>query len=99
MGLFPNLRALLANCGGRNLRGARFAGNLHGKAVDDARFLAICHSLILANGVRKTTSPNRNAATLARLIDNGKVTLGKDIDVLDAGASVGLDAGATHALL
>jgi len=97
--LLPSLRALLANCGGKNLRGARFAGNLHGKRVDDAQFLAICHSLILANGVRKTTSPNRNAATLARLVAKGRLKLGRDLDVLDAGASVGLDAGATLALL
>jgi hypothetical protein len=93
------VRTLLANCGGGNLRRARYAGALSEGPVDDERFLAICHSLIFPNGVRKTTSPSRNSATLTRLLESGVLPIGKDLDVLDVGASIGLDAASTLALL
>ncbi len=58
-GLIPNFLAkcknVAANCGGLNLRGRRFAGHLR-DAVDERRHVEIMHSLILPNGVRKTTN-------------------------------------------
>lgn len=93
------LRTLFANCGGGNLRRSRYAGLLWNGPVDDEQFLAICHSLIFPNGVRKTTSPSRNSATLRRLIESGTLPLGPDLNVLDVGASIGLDAASTLGLI
>jgi len=92
-------RDFFGNCGGRNLHGSRFAGNLDTRGVDDEQFLAICHSLIFSNGVRKTTSPARNKATLEWLFETGLAEVRGEIDVLDAGCSIGLDAQSTFDLL
>lgn len=90
-------RVVAANCGGRNLRGSRFAGRLADGQLSDDEFLAICHSLIFPNGVRKTTSPARNTATLEKVL--ASVELAPELDVLEVGASIGVDAKATFDLL
>lgn len=90
---------LFANCGGWNPRSSRFAGSLATGTVDDEQLLAICHSLIFPNGVRKTTSGSRNVTTLNKLLDDGLLPLKADLDVLDIGASIGLDATSTLRLL
>lgn len=93
------LRHLMNNCGGVNLRGSRYAGILGRGPVSDEQFLAVCHSLIFPNGTRKTTASSRNSATLEQLVTAGKLPLGKDLEVLDVGASIGLDASSTLSLL
>lgn len=89
-----------ANCGGTNLRSERFAANLLRDDLSDDQFLGIMHSLIFPNGVRKTTARGRNTAVLRKLLDEGALALPRrPLRVLDIGASGGLDALATHALL
>ncbi len=94
----PHIAAFLGNCGGANRRRARFAGNLLRHDLTEAEFLAIYHSLIFPNGVRKTTAPERNSMVMRRVLEAGYVGR-KKIRVLEVGASAGLDALATWKLL
>ncbi len=90
----------VSNCGGTNRRRARFAGELAKGDVPDDQFLAIMHSLIFPNGVRKTTAPARCAGVVRELLAKGELVRGKGpIRVLEIAPSAGLDAKSTHALL
>jgi SAM-dependent methyltransferase len=105
--VFGRLRAVvpesvagaLANCGGTNRDGRRFAGRLLDPSLTEDEYLAICHALIFPNGVRKTTRPQRNADILRTHALRDFLSDGAHIRVLDIGASVGLDAVASCALL
>lgn len=89
------VRSALSNCGGTNRRGSRFAGRLGSPDLSDDELVAICHSLILPNGVRKTTAPSRNSIVVERLVRSCVLELPSSVRVLDVGASIGLDAKAT----
>jgi hypothetical protein len=98
--MFPQKAAsVLANCGGFNRRGERFAGNLLRTDLSSADYEAICHSLIMANGVRKTTSGSRNGMAVQAAIDTGRLPRHRALKVLDIGASFGIDAMSTYELL
>jgi SAM-dependent methyltransferase len=93
--LMNQFRGALANCGGWNPRGQRFAGQL-AEDSDAAQRLGILHSLILSNGVRKTTNYGRNVELVREVLPwlpDG------DLSVLDVGASSGTDAKETLAAL
>jgi hypothetical protein len=94
------MKGIVANCGGTNRRGDRFAGNLLNRDLSDEQFTGIMHALIFPNGVRKTTMRGRNAGLLERLLDRGDLVLpDRPLRVLDVGASGGLDAITTFHLL
>ncbi len=105
--LFQRVRSLvpesvasaLANCGGLNHDGRRFAAHLLDPDLTDDEYLAICHALIFANGVRKTTSYQRNVEVVRSVGAKGLLPRGARIRVLDVGASVGLDGLATYSFL
>jgi hypothetical protein len=89
----------LANCGGTNFRKDRFAGNLVRRDLTDEQFIAILHSLIFPNGVRKTTTHSRNTELIAGLLDRKELQLKDGLRALDIGASGGLDALSSFDLL
>jgi hypothetical protein len=89
----------VANCGGTNWRRGRFAGNIVRSDLTSDEYVAICHSLIFPNGVRKTTSPTRNTQVMRKLLELGYLVRKPSIRVLEVGASAGLDALATWELL
>src|SRR5262245_19348648 len=93
------IKNTLSNCGGINRRPERFAGCLMDKDLDDERYLAILHSLITPAGIRKTTTRSRNVDTLTELFDRGVLPDRRSLKVLEIGASAGLDALSTLALL
>ncbi len=99
MRLLSGIAGAISNCGGVNLRGSRFAGHLGDAGLTEAQYLAICHALIMPNGVRRTTSASRNTAIFRRLIEEGAVVLPSRAHALDVGASGGLDARSTCAML
>jgi len=65
----------------------------------EEQYLRILHALIMPSGIRKTTAPGRNASVIAGLLDRGLLRLAPKVAVLDIGASTGVDAHATDALL
>ena len=90
--------AVLTNCGGLNIRRARYAGRLLDSDLADAEVVAIAHSLILRNGVRKTTAPGRNTSVLRDLV--GHLSHPADgLRVLDIGSSFGFDALTNYEVL
>jgi hypothetical protein len=93
MGLVSSLKAALSNNGGFNSRRARFAGLLADRPTAPER-IAILHSLIFPNGVRKTTAPGRNSERINR-IARTYLTGRKELKVIDVGSSSGLDASET----
>lgn len=93
------LRGAVANCGGINLRPSRFAGRLAEEAPTEDGLLGVLHSLILPNGVRKTTSRGRNASLIESLAGDGRLGAPRRRRVLEIGASAGLDALATVPVL
>ncbi len=90
------VKGAFSNCGGTNLRGGRFAGNLLSPVTDD-EFLGILHALIFPNAVRKTTGPGRNRSALERVLAHPDFPHGRELRILEVGASAGLDALATRA--
>src|SRR5262249_13006905 len=64
-----NVQGALANCGGTNLRRARFAGELLRQDLTHSQYLRIFHSLILKGGIRKTSAAARNRPIIQRLLD------------------------------
>src|SRR4051794_21398568 len=97
--LVPDKAAsMLTNCGGYNRRGERFAGNLTKPALSSADYEAICHSLILPTGVRKSTSAARNGAVVQAAIERGVLPRDRALKVLDMGGSFGVDAMSTYEL-
>jgi hypothetical protein len=96
---FPRLTAAFCNCGGMNRRGSRFAGRLLKSNLSDEEYEAICHSLVMPNGVRKTTVESRNTELLRRLWKSEQLPLANPISVLDVGAGFGLDALSTWQFL
>lgn len=104
MNFLANLRqskiaAVFSNCGGMNRRPSRFAGNLLRKDLSEQDYLGIYHTLIFPNGVRKTTSPNRNVEAVKLVSSKGLLPNKRDIRILDVGASAGLDAFSTYEFL
>ena len=97
--LSDDLKGAVSNCGGRNRRHERFAGHLAQRNIAEEQYVAICHSLIFPNGVRKTTSARRNTELVQSLLDRGLLKLPKHVRVLEAAASAGLDAISNHELL
>ncbi len=90
----------LSNCGGTALDPERFAGHLVRTDLSELDFLRIYNALIFPNGVRKTTGRARNTGPLRALSDRGIIGQpGTRLRVLEVGASAGLDALATRALL
>jgi hypothetical protein len=89
---------MLSNCGGYNLRGERFAGNLVRTDLSAAEYEAICHSLILPGGVRKSTSAGRNEAAIRKWLALEGLPQ-RPLRVLDIGASFGFDAMSNYELL
>lgn len=99
-GLVPEtLKGAIASCGGYDPRGHRFAGHLSNPNLSEAQFLGICDALILPNGTRKTTGPARNGPLVRTLRDRGLLGERDHVRVLDVGASAGLDALSTCAIL
>lgn len=93
-------------------RSANFCGNLlqikdEYKHADTNRrseltkqFESIVNSLVLKNGVRKTTYPNRHNAAITSICSNEKLKLGKgSISVLDIPSSVGLSSLGVYKIL
>ncbi len=97
--LSEDLKGVVSNCGGRNRRHERFAGHLAQRNIPEEQYVAICHSLIFPNGVRKTTSARRNTELVTSLLDRGILKLPARVRVLEAAASAGLDALSNHELL
>src|SRR5262245_38117511 len=90
---------VVSNCGGTNLSTSRFAGHLLDPELTEERFAAICHCLIFANGVRKSTQRGRNLEIVRSELDHGRLPGKKELHALDIGASGGLDALATYDVL
>jgi hypothetical protein len=80
-----DVKAALGNSGGFNWS-ERFAGEIARPHVDR---VAILHSLILSNGVRKTTNYHRNSLVIQRVIAYLPTS---HLRVLDVGSSSGADA-------
>jgi hypothetical protein len=93
------LSGAFSNTGGTNFLRTRFAGNLLRGDLSEKEYLRICHALILANGVRKTTDARRNTAILERHLADGLIMARDGMRVLDIGASLGVDAKDTYGLL
>ncbi|MBS2016787.1 MAG: hypothetical protein JST00_28135 [Deltaproteobacteria bacterium] len=93
------LKGAIASCGGYDPRFHRFAGHLANRDLSEAQFLGICDALILPNGTRKTTGPSRNGPLVRELRDRGLLATQPHLRVLDVGASAGLDAMSTRAIL
>lgn len=93
------IASIFSNCGGMNYLKERFSGNLvrHDLTIDE--FLAIYHSLIFPNGVRKTTLPARNIEVIRELFFKNLLPDKKTIRILDIGSSAGLDAFNTYEFL
>lgn len=99
-GLVPEtIKGAIASCGGYDPRFHRFAGHLANPQLSEAQFLGICDALILPNGTRKTTGPSRNGPLVRALCDRGLLATQPHVRVLDVGASAGLDAMSTCAIL
>lgn len=81
-----DVKAALSNSGGFNWKSERFAGEI---ARPDVDRVAILHSLILSNGVRKTTNYHRNSSVVQRVIASMPHS---NLRVLDVGSSSGADA-------
>jgi len=90
---------VLAHCGGANRLANHFAANLLRDDLSEKEIEAISRSLILSNGVRKTTNANRNCDALRGLLQDGTFRFVEPIRVLDIGASFGLDASSNYRLL
>ena len=54
--------------------------------------LEICHNLVMPNGVRKSTETNRNKPVLEKIIKLLENSNLKEVDILDIGSSIGIDA-------
>lgn len=93
MRLRSSVKAALSNNGGFNSRRARFAGLLANQPSATQR-IAILHSLIFPNGVRKTTAPGRNAEQVGRLVQT-HLRGRKELSIIDVGSSSGVDASET----
>lgn len=95
----PFFLNLVNNCGGTNNDITAFAGNLLRNDLKDDEFIKICYSLILKNGVRKTTQPSRNLKAIENVIRGNGNNFVAPIRILDIGASIGLDSLSTYNLL
>jgi len=94
------LRGIRRNCGGYNPDHDLFAGRLLEQTLSDEQWVRLVNALIFPNGVRKSTRINRNANLLETLIHSGQLdALPQEINLLDMGASVGIDASGNLAVL
>lgn len=96
--LIGKLKSIFSNCGGFNFRGSRFAGCL-GNNVDHKQHIQILHSLILSNGVRKTTTYARNHLAISKAVESVRVKIPQEIKIIDIGSSSGIDATETLSAL
>ena len=88
--LVDRIKSYMSNNGGWNHRRSRFAGNIP-SAVSAEERLAVLHSLIFPNGVRKTTDQSRNTPILRSLLA-GRLRALQEVSVIDVGCSSGADA-------
>lgn len=83
----------LINPGGINFRLSRYAGNLATTTPELEPYLAICHSVIFKNGVRKTTNTHRNVSAIHQFLARFKPeNPNPALQILDIGSSIGVDA-------
>jgi len=87
------LRAARRNCGGYNRETELFGGYIAEVGAGEELWERRLNALIFANGVRKSTRIHRNAPILEELISKGTLQWDASaINILDIGASAGLDA-------